>query len=261
MDDLYERLAEVGLDGAAGRIYVHLHTTGGAKAGEIARDLSLGRGETYRILKDLVDREIVTSTLDRPIRFLAIPPERLFEGLLGRARERLSTIERTRDEITDVLARLESQAETAQGGRSFRMIHGRPAAAAAWERLVRSARSSVLVVSVDPTGWRMVDAFGGSGLVAGAADSGARVMVLTSPGPEGKDPRDPRVDCRIVEAHTSVNGLVVDDREVLVWAMIDPSRRLNAEGDIVLWSDSPDFVRAQAALFSALARTGKLHEP
>ena len=43
--------------------------------------------------------------------------------------------------------------------------------------------------------------------------------------------------------------VIVDERELVMWVVNDPSTRLLAEEDVAVWTTAPDFVATQSWLF------------
>lgn len=81
-DDIADTFALFGLNKTKARIYVALNVLGAATASEIATLSKIRREEIYRILPELEEIGIVTSTLDVPRRFMATDPATTVEILI-----------------------------------------------------------------------------------------------------------------------------------------------------------------------------------
>jgi sugar-specific transcriptional regulator TrmB len=64
------------------KVYIYLARTGEHKASEISEALSLHRTETYRILRDLEKRGLVSSVFEKPLKFTAAPFEKALDILI-----------------------------------------------------------------------------------------------------------------------------------------------------------------------------------
>lgn len=81
-DDIADTFVLFGLNKTKARIYVALNVLGAATASEIATLSKIRREEIYRILPELEEIGIVTSTLDVPRRFMATDPATMVEILI-----------------------------------------------------------------------------------------------------------------------------------------------------------------------------------
>jgi len=75
-------LRKLGLSKNEIKVYVYLARVGEKKASEISEALSLHRTETYRILRDLEKRGLVSSVFEKPLKFIATPFEKALEVLI-----------------------------------------------------------------------------------------------------------------------------------------------------------------------------------
>lgn len=238
---IVERLIELGLDEGEARAFLHISSIGPSKAGELARALHVPRGEAYRVLQKLVEREFVTPSLSRPVEFRAVPIDQLFEDVLQQERRRISRIEESRTEIRDALARMQAVGADERSGASasFALVHGRRKILALADRMLAGSSDAALV----------------------AAHPAARAWTANWPSrPTSATLRaltrdvapPPAKSARRIASGTQVGMLIVDAREVLVWITHDPSERLGAEGDVAFVSTSRDLVALQTLLFEVL---------
>ena len=77
-----ETLMKLGLSKNEARVYLFLARAGEKKASEISEALSLHRTETYRILRDLEKRGLVSSVFEKPLKFIATPFEKAMDILI-----------------------------------------------------------------------------------------------------------------------------------------------------------------------------------
>ena len=64
------------------RVYLNLARSGIQKAREISDSLSLHRTETYRILRELEKRGLLSCILEKPLKFSAVPFEEAYDVLV-----------------------------------------------------------------------------------------------------------------------------------------------------------------------------------
>lgn len=96
LSGLLERLALLGLQEREALRYVHLCIRGPAKASEVAAATRLHRTEVYRGLDTLLRKGLATATLDRPTRYEATSPERVFDEALALHDKRRGLMEEAR---------------------------------------------------------------------------------------------------------------------------------------------------------------------
>ena len=94
-----DKLLEYGLTETEGKIYIYVAKRGPSAAGEIARALTIRRGQTYNILKTLQEKGIVETVPGRPIRFSAIPLPKAIDALLEAHKQKERLMEKIKPEL------------------------------------------------------------------------------------------------------------------------------------------------------------------
>jgi HTH-type transcriptional regulator, sugar sensing transcriptional regulator len=253
-----DRLTLLGLDAQEAAVYVHLSMMGPSKASDIAAALKLHRTETYRTLQTLVQRGFASSTLSRPARFEAAPPERLFEEILAAQQARSENIQRAQQEIAPALSTLRGQTAQATSRNTFKVLQGRREIYAVQERMVREAQHSIRVLSTHEGAVSMHDTAGILDSMAQRAVEGVAVRAVyrtTPPSRARLAELPPGVEVRHLETGQVMRLTVVDESSLLLWVVSDPSSRLTSEEDVAIWTDAADFVGTQTVLFDAVWRT------
>lgn len=262
VQDIIDRLTVLGLDAGESAVYVHLSMLGPSKASDIAAALKLHRTETYRTLQDLVQRGFASATLSRPARFEAAPPEKLFNELLAAQQARSESIQRAQVEIAPALSTLRGAPGTPLSKNTFKILQGRREVYAVLERMVREAQRSVKTLSTHEGPVAMAD-LGGVFDVAlrrGGQGLQVRAVLRTNGAMRAKLApllESPGVSVRHLDAERIMRFVAMDDKELLLWVVSDPSTRLASEEDVAVWTDAGDFVATQSALFEFAWREAK----
>lgn len=102
LDKLEEQFATLGLSGNQFKVFLYIGKYGSKTAIEICRALRMHRTEVYSLLKRLMNLGIVSATLERPIRFRAVPPDVAMEIILDAEKERLRSIEMQKTSVLDL---------------------------------------------------------------------------------------------------------------------------------------------------------------
>ena len=92
-------LERLGLSQADAQVYIHLAIRGPQKAGNIADALKLEEELLSQSLKNLQNKGVVDSTLERSALFSALPFDKALELLMKEHMKETQNIERNKDEI------------------------------------------------------------------------------------------------------------------------------------------------------------------
>lgn len=84
------------------RVYIHIARSGMRKAREVSDALSLHRTETYRILRGLEKRGLISSVLEKPLKFIATPFEEAFDTLIKAKKLRIQLLEKKKRDLIDI---------------------------------------------------------------------------------------------------------------------------------------------------------------
>ncbi|MEM2103040.1 MAG: helix-turn-helix domain-containing protein, partial [Candidatus Bathyarchaeia archaeon] len=95
-------LLRLGLSKNEVRVYLYLARYGERKASEISEALCLHRTETYRILRDLEKRGMVSSVFEKPLKFIATPFERAIDLLIEAKKLKIKILEQKKKKLVDV---------------------------------------------------------------------------------------------------------------------------------------------------------------
>jgi len=82
LEIIEKTLYRLGLSKNEMKIYIYVARRGEHKASEISEALSLYRTETYRILRDLEKKGLISSVFEKPLKFIATPFEKALDILI-----------------------------------------------------------------------------------------------------------------------------------------------------------------------------------
>jgi sugar-specific transcriptional regulator TrmB len=99
MESIIKEFVESGLTEKEAQIYLELNRLGPSKASIVADSLKFDRMDAYRTLEKLEQRNLVKRTLEKPMRFVAVPLEKGFDLLMEEQRNRISRIERSKEAV------------------------------------------------------------------------------------------------------------------------------------------------------------------
>ena len=102
LESVEKTLRRLGLSKNEIRVYLHLARTGEHKASEISETLSLHRTETYRILRDLEKKGLISSVFEKPLKFIGTPFEKALDILIETRKLKIFALERGKKELVSL---------------------------------------------------------------------------------------------------------------------------------------------------------------
>lgn len=99
LEKIKNELVGFGLTHREAKIYLHLARFGPKKANKIAEELNAHRTETYHALTSLQNKGIVTATIERPIRFIALSFKNAIDKIIKHEKERVRVAEKRSEHL------------------------------------------------------------------------------------------------------------------------------------------------------------------
>jgi sugar-specific transcriptional regulator TrmB len=121
-------LYRLGLSKNEMKIYIYVARRGEHKASEISEALSLYRTETYRILRDLEKKGLISSVFENPLKFIATPFEKSLDILIETKKMKINLLEKRKERLVDLWLSLPKQETENERKEVFQILeHKRPA--------------------------------------------------------------------------------------------------------------------------------------
>jgi sugar-specific transcriptional regulator TrmB len=95
-------LCRLGLSKNEVKVFMCLARTGEHKASEVSEALSLHRTETYRILRDLEKKGLVSSVFEKPLKFIATPFEKALDALIETKKIKINLLEKKKESLVNL---------------------------------------------------------------------------------------------------------------------------------------------------------------
>jgi sugar-specific transcriptional regulator TrmB len=138
-------LRGLGLSKNEVKVYVYLARTGEHKASDISEALSLHRTETYRILRDLEKRGLISSVFEKPLKFIATPFEKALDILIETKRMRLNLLEKKRQSLVDLWLSLPKPEVELERKEVFQILEGEEQISLKADEIIGKAVNEILV--------------------------------------------------------------------------------------------------------------------
>lgn len=253
VQEVAHRLVELGLSEGEAKAYVQLTRLGRCKASELSKTLDVGRTDTYHILHRLVERGFATATLEKPARFEAHTPERVFARLHDDSRARLDVVERARVEIEPILVTLRAAPDaTMTPSSTLDIVHGRVDVHTAMRGLIDRAERRIDIICL---------VAGANAAIVSLEDHlpraiqkgvAVRAVFADAPPLQAWAREHPEVHARFLSSTRLVQLILRDDAEDLIVIERDARASLTASGDVALVTGATQHVAAHLLLFDEL---------
>lgn len=138
-------LLKLGLSKNEIRVYLYLARCGERKASEISEALCLHRTETYRILRDLEKRGMVSSVFEKPLKFIATPFEKAIDLLIEAKKLRIKLLERKKKSLVDVWLTLPRPNIAPERKEVFQILEGEEQIDLKADEILVNAKKELLV--------------------------------------------------------------------------------------------------------------------
>jgi sugar-specific transcriptional regulator TrmB len=240
------------------KVYVYLARSKERKASEISEALSLHRTETYRILRDLEKRGLVSSVFEKPLKFIATPFEKAVEALIEAKKIRIQRLERKTKDLIDIWLSLPQPKVEHKRKEVFQILEGEEQIDFKANELVQNAEEKIRIFASEADLARLYH----SGFVDGLEKLSKKsfdVRLLTNSSRKSRffvekmSLPNVRFDLSDVE---EVPTFILADEEQLLLTIRKNSQRSSDKSKRVkvaaLWTNYETFTKVLGKLFSEL---------
>ena len=125
-EKLIEMLTEFGFIRYESLIYTFLTKHGSKTASQIYKLLKIPRTETYRILRGLQSKGVITASLSHPMIYTTLPINQVIQVLINQEKNRVNTLESKRQELHDLSDNIQAFVHQTyeEKGNQFQIIRG-----------------------------------------------------------------------------------------------------------------------------------------
>jgi sugar-specific transcriptional regulator TrmB len=233
------------------KVYVFVARTGEHKASEISEALSLHRTETYRILRDLEKKGLVSSVFEKPLKFIATPFEKALDTLIETKKMKLSLLEKKKDSLIDLWLALPKPEVEQERKEVFQILEGEEQVNLKADELTDNATDEMLlfVSESDITNFYHSSLFD---KLERMSKKNVNVQLMTNYSPKSRFFVDKlklkNVKCSPSDMSELSTFVIADDSQLLLLI-----RKNNGKKRVVaLWTNYEAFVKALRTLFLEL---------
>jgi sugar-specific transcriptional regulator TrmB len=145
LETIEKTLHRLGLSKNEIRVYLHLARTGEHKASEISEALSLHRTETYRILRDLEKKGLISSVFEKPLKFNGTPFEKAIDILIETKKMKIAILEKRKDNLVNLWLSLPKPEIEQERKEVFQILEGEDQISLKADEILNNAGKEVLV--------------------------------------------------------------------------------------------------------------------
>jgi sugar-specific transcriptional regulator TrmB len=149
LQKINQALKEFGLSQKEAEIYISLAKNGTLTGGEISKLTKTHRPTVYRILKNLQKKGAVESTLESPIRYVALPFETILESNIRTKKEEVARIEKAKNDLLNDWKNIRKTGYKLHSDK-FVVIEGRRRINHKISKMIEETKNQLLVISPVP---------------------------------------------------------------------------------------------------------------
>jgi sugar-specific transcriptional regulator TrmB len=124
METIENTLQTLGLSKNEAQVYLYLALYKERKASEISEALNLHRTNTYRLLRDLEKKGIVSSVFEKPVKFIATPFDQAVDVLIETKKLKIQRLERKKKDLVKMWLSLPKPEVEEQRKEFFQILEG-----------------------------------------------------------------------------------------------------------------------------------------
>jgi sugar-specific transcriptional regulator TrmB len=245
------------------RVYLYLARSGTQKAREISDSLSLHRTETYRILRELEKRGLVSCILEKPLKFTAVPFEEAYDVLIETKKVNVQLLERKKTELVDLWSSIPKHKAEPETKEIFQILEGEEQLILKANEIVERTEEEICVLAPDLELLRLYHS-GFTDHLERVSKKKVKVLILTNNSPKSRFIAE-KTGLSDVKYLSIISGdlptfILSDQQEILFSikngnANYDTEMRRKKEKISFLWTNYNTFIKALKLLFANLWTT------
>jgi len=258
-----DALLKFGLSRNEIRIYIYLARSGIRKAREISDALSLHRTETYKLLRDLEKRGLVSSVLEKPLKFTATPFEETIDTLIEAKKLKIQQLERRKKNLIDIWFSIPQQKVEPQNREVFQILEGEEQIILKANEILEKTKEEIYVLAPDLDLLRLYYS-GFTDKLEKFSRKNIKVRLLTNHSPKSRFIADKMklTDVKyVLSSAEELPSFIISDQEQLLFSIKngndaqDSETRRRKRKISSLWTNYEAFIKALKTLFLELWNT------
>jgi len=251
---LENRLIDLGFTKDESKIYIFLLKMGPCPAGLVARKFKINRMKAYRMLRALVEKNLVNSIIGRPVMYTVAPIREILKLHIDKLREKLTGIEDSENEIISDVAALSLHLEPISEEHKFRIFQGRQQI---YALIVQMCERVVNEIDLLLTGNDLIrlSLSNIDDNLKRLVSDGIQVRILTQVDENVLEYIENYLD--FINIHhiplpAPMRIFILDEKEILTAVAMDDTMSMTTQFDTGIWTDASSFVKTMKIFFKTL---------
>ncbi|MEM2147606.1 MAG: helix-turn-helix domain-containing protein, partial [Candidatus Bathyarchaeia archaeon] len=255
LEIIEKTLHRLGLSKNETKVYIYIARTGEHKASEISEALSLHRTETYRILRDLEKKGLISSVFEKPLRFIATPFEKALDILIETRKMKIDLLEKRKESLVDIWLSLPKSETVSTPKEVFQILEGEEQINLKADEILSNAEKEILVFASE----QEIPNFYHSGLLDKleklSIQDDVNIQLLTNYSPKScffiKKMKLKKTKYSISNTNELPTFILTDDKQLLL--LIRKNNGNNGKKRLAaLWTNYDAFIKVLKTLFNEL---------
>ncbi|HDQ05802.1 MAG TPA: hypothetical protein ENN36_03655 [Candidatus Bathyarchaeota archaeon] len=245
------------------RVYLYLARSGTQKAREISDSLSLHRTETYRILRELEKRGLVSCVLEKPLKFNAVPFEDAYDVLIKTKKLNVQILERKKKELVDLWSSIPQHKAEPETKEIFQILEGEEQLILKANEIAERTKKEICVLAPDLELLHLYHS-GFTDKLEKVSKKRVKVLLLTNNSPKSRFVAEKMglSDVKYISISSGdLPTFILSDQQELLFSIkngnahYDSEMRRKKEKISFLWTNYNTFIKALKLLFANLWTT------
>ncbi len=250
---MIKALLNFGLTNDEAEAYIFLLKAGACAAGNLASKLRINRMKAYRILRALEERGVVEAVVGRPVRFVAMPVEKVINQLIEDEKMKILGMEKKGKEIIEYSKNLRNRVEVLEEPR-FRILQGRKQIYEFLLQMFKRAEAKICIITTRNDLQRF-SYYGIDDKLKSLYRLDKKILTqINHHELEAVENYLDFAEARHVALPATIRFVIVDESEILSTFAMDDSMSMSTEKDTGLWTNASNYVQAMKTFFDSLWR-------
>jgi len=260
--DFLNKLKEFGLNSYESKLWTALLSRGVSTAGELSDIANVPRSRSYDVLESLEKKGFIMTKVGKPIKYLAVSPEEVFERVKKRivrtAEENLVVIDNLKKStVLEELKLLHSLGiDLVEPQDLSGSIKGRDNLYTHIESRLKNAKKSI-IISTSAQGLVRKKSYFGKSLVR-ANQRGIKIKILTAINKENQEAVKELTSIAEIRNKADPARYVIIDGKEIIFMLLD-DKQVHSNYDTGIWVDTPFFTSTIEAMFNKEWESHKMH--
>jgi sugar-specific transcriptional regulator TrmB len=242
------------------RVYLYLARSGVQKAREISDVLSLHRTETYRILRDLEKRGLVSCILEKPLKFTAAPFDEAYDVLIETKKVNVQLLERKKQDLVDLWSSIPQHKAEPETKEIFQILEGEEQLILKANEIAERTEEEICVLAPDLELLRLYHS-GFTDNLEKVSKKKVKVLLLTNNSPKSRfiAEKTGLSNVKYLDAISDdMPSFILSDQKEILFSIkngnahYDTEMRRKKEKISFLWTNYNTFIKALKLLFANL---------